>query len=256
MEIAGADVLIPPEAYTVLALVIHEMMTNSAKYGALCDGSGKLDIALTPQDDGGLLIDWRESGGPPVQAPKRRGFGTTIIERSIPFELSGTADVKYNLSGVEGRFGIPARYIVPTDAAGIIPTTPHDAGNEEGSPRKMTTLPKTVLLVEDSMLIAIDTQDCLEELGVKDISVIGNVVGALDQIERKTPDMAILDFNLGTESSEPIARELVKRGIPFVLATGYGEMADRLDDIGAMGLLQKPYGMAELETALQLYADR
>ena len=78
LVIEGEDVLITPEAYTVLALVIHEMVTNSAKYGSLCDRRGRLDIKLERAGNGDLLIGWREKGGPPVAAPTRRGFGSTI----------------------------------------------------------------------------------------------------------------------------------------------------------------------------------
>lgn len=256
VTITGEDVLIPPEAYTVVALVIHEMMTNSAKYGSLCDSSGLLDIDLTRRENGDLAIDWTERGGPPVQAPKRRGFGTTIIERSIPFELKGTADLKYNLKGVNARFTIPARYITAAQANDKTVMAMAATKTENTAERAKDTLPERILLVEDSMLIALDTEDCLEQLGVENVSVIGNVIGALDRIETFKPQMAILDFNLGSESSEPVARELVKRDIPFVLATGYGEMADKLEEIGAMGLLKKPYGIAELEMALTLYANR
>ena len=58
--------------------------------------------------------------------------------------------------------------------------------------------------------------------------------------------MAILDYNLGRENSEPVARKLQELGIPFWLATGYGEMQDRVEELGASGLLTKPYGKDEL----------
>ena len=65
----------------------------------------------------------------------------------------------------------------------------------------------------------------------------------------------MLDYNLGTESSEPVARKLVELGVPFWLATGYGEMADKLEEIGAQGVLTKPYGKDELRRMLGKFGE-
>lgn len=255
LAIVGGDRLIAPEAYTVLALVLHEMVTNSAKYGSLCDSSGTLTITLSEDHNGDLVIDWRERGGPPVQPPKRRGFGSTIIERSIPYELKGEAEQHFKLEGLEARFVIPQSYVVQGNEEGDNAVSSKPAAVSGQGMSDGAALPKRILVVEDSMLIALDTEDCLEQLGVKEIDIAGSVNSAFESIAEKEPDFCILDYNLGTESSDPVATELRKRKIPFVLATGYGEMADRLDDIGALGLLKKPYGKAELETALTLYAN-
>ncbi|RAI42623.1 HWE histidine kinase domain-containing protein, partial [Rhodoplanes roseus] len=111
VRLAGPDVLIEPEAFTTIALVVHEMITNSAKYGALSDQRGRVDIAAGFGRDGGLALRWRESGGPPVVPPKRRGFGSTVIERSIRHDLKGEASVDYAPTGLVARFAIPAAYV-------------------------------------------------------------------------------------------------------------------------------------------------
>ena len=111
-------------------------------------------------------------------------------------------------------------------------------------------LPESVLLVEDSMIIALDAEDCLRELGVEKVEVESSVAAALDALSKFTPALAILDYNLGKENSEPIARKLKELGVPFWLATGYGEMQDRLEELGAAGLLTKPYGKDELREIL------
>ena len=105
---------------------------------------------------------------------------------------------------------------------------------------------KRILLVEDSMIIALDTEECLLQLGAAAVTVHGTVAGSLEALAAEHFDFALLDHNLGTESSEPVAQELRARGIPFWLATGYGEMADKLEEIGARGVLLKPYGKEEL----------
>ena len=252
--ISGPEALINPEAYTVLALVIHEMITNSAKYGALSDSSGVLKIGIEKASDGALELSWKEIGGPPVQAPERRGFGSTIVERSIPFELNGEAEVRFELSGVEARWCIPAKYV----SWGETRATVNEQVQKEKDiqPTMTSEPPKTVLLVEDSMLIALDTEDCLKDLGVTTVLVESTVQGAIETLADKTPDAAILDYNLGSENSEGVAEALAKRGIPFWLATGYGEMKDRAEVLGASGLLTKPYGRDELTGLLAAYAKQ
>lgn len=242
--LSGPNVYLAPEAYTVMALVIHEMITNSAKYGSLSDSSGELHIGAVRNDDGSLQMTWKERGGPPVKPPTRRGFGSTIVERSIPFELGGEAKVHYRLSGLEAEFCIPSRCVVWKDGK---------MGDDKATPASAEKLsagnanaPQSVLLVEDSMIIALDTEDCLRELGVAKVTVESTVAGALASLEKDQPALAILDYNLGRESSEKVAEELARRGIPYWLATGYGEMADRLEEMGASGLLTKPYGKTEL----------
>lgn len=242
--IDGPDPMVLPEAYTVLALVIHEMVTNSAKYGSLSDSTGTLEIDISRDRDGWLQLDWRETGGPPVKPPQRRGFGSTITERSIPFELSGEAAIDYKLSGVEACFRVPARFI--TWGSPSVETKGNGKTHIASGAAALDSMPKHVLLVEDSMIIALDTEDCLKELGVETVIVESSVAGALKALERREPDLAILDYNLGNESSEKVAEELARRKIPYWLATGYGEMGDRIEEMGANGLLTKPYGKDDL----------
>ncbi len=249
MFLTGDEVLIKPEAYTVLALVVHELVTNSAKYGCLCDSHGQLRVDLSRSENGGLLIEWKESGGPPVKPPTRRGFGSTIIERSIPYELKGEAELRFKLAGLEASFTIPAQFIVTPSPEDIAASTAK-AAKKEALQAQVARLPNHVLVVEDSMIIALDTEENLKRLGVPKVSVASSVAGALEAIKVHKPDFAILDFNLGAESSTPVASALSEVGVPFVLATGYGDMESQLEDIGAQALLRKPYGRDEIRSVL------
>ncbi|MEO0463931.1 MAG: HWE histidine kinase domain-containing protein [Pseudomonadota bacterium] len=255
-KISGDEVLVAPEAYTVLALVVHELVTNSAKYGSLCDRSGSLSVDVKRTHFGDIKIAWREYGGPPVKPPTRRGFGSTIIERSIPFELKGEAELRFKLTGLEADFLVPSQYITPVTAR---ESRESSAGNDnacaESETLALADLPKHMLLVEDSMIIALDTEENLRRLGVNSVDLSSNVSGALAAIEQRQPDLAILDFNLGDGSSMPVAKELVRRGVPFVLATGYAELGEKASEIGARYLLRKPYGKAEIQTLLSSYAS-
>lgn len=254
LVLTGEDVLVSPQAYTVLALVLHEMVTNSAKYGSLCDRRGALEIDLRRSSDGDLLLNWTESGGPPVEPPTRRGFGSTIIERSIPFELQGESKLEFDPAGLKARFRIPATHIGeairPLARSGPRENQSNDDVDQVASselPKQADrNTPDHILLIEDSMIIALDTAETLRSLGVPRVSTCSTVTGSLEAIRRNKPDFAIVDFNLGSETSEPIIRELRDLSIPFALATGYGDVSDQAESLGASAVLKKPYGRSEL----------
>ncbi len=252
-RLTGEDVLVTPEAYTILALVVHELATNSAKYGALSARAGAVEVSLARTAFGDLAIGWREAGGPPVTAPTRHGFGSTIITRSIPHDLKGEADVRYKLGGLEADFLIPARHLAALEPG----ARPLAARTSEPAPATATApappptdQPRRVLVVEDSIIIALDTEENLRRLGVAEVRIESSVAEALAAIAEQRPDFAIIDFNLGGESSEPIAEALREAGIRFVLATGYAEGAAGFERLGAKAVLRKPYGMTEIERLL------
>lgn len=244
VQLSGPNVLLTPGCFTVLALVIHEMLTNAAKYGALSD-SGTVKIDWRVDEDGSLLIEWSESGGPPVVAPTRRGFGSTVIERSIPYDLGGHAEINYRLAGIEAHFCIPSIHVVSvlpdmtgTDRAkSVAPVVP---GLLKG---------RNVLLVEDNMIIAMDGEDALRDLGA-DVVTAASVGRAHEAIAIQPVDLAVLDFNLGHETSLPVADLLAERGIPFIFATGYGDGLELPARFEAVTLLKKPYSGATLAQAL------
>ena len=253
LKITGDDALIRPEAFTVMALVMHELVTNSAKYGSLSARAGMVTIDLSRSAFGDLVIQWREAGGPPVTPPQRQGFGSTIIERSIPHELQGEAAMRFRLTGLEADFVIPRRFLA--DAALPTPAPRERSGTPartiaETRAAPSGQRPERVLVVEDSMIIALDTEENLKRLGVASVQVESSVAGALQAIADSPPDFAIIDFNLGSESSAPVAAALRARGVPFLLATGYAESASEMEMLGADGVLRKPYGRSELERAL------
>src|SRR3546814_4628704 len=88
-----------------MALVLHELGTNAAKYGALSTEEGRIDLNWTIQD-GTLHLMWRESGGPAVQPPSRRGFGTMLLERSLKSD-GGTVQGDYAPEGVTWKITLP-----------------------------------------------------------------------------------------------------------------------------------------------------
>jgi two-component system, chemotaxis family, CheB/CheR fusion protein len=85
-EIEGEPVMLPPETATPLGLVLHELATNAAKYGALSSGDGKIKLSWRSLKGNVELLElvWREIDGPPVVTPERKGLGSTLIERGVP----------------------------------------------------------------------------------------------------------------------------------------------------------------------------
>nr|WP_295662732.1 HWE histidine kinase domain-containing protein [Polymorphobacter sp.] len=212
---SGPTVLLQPQAFSTVALVVHELMTNAAKHGALTGEAGQVSVTWHLDGSARLVIDWQESGGALVMPPTRRGFGSEIIQRSIPHELGGEATLDYAAAGLHCRFVVPATQVVRGDgpAAAVVPAVTTKAA---------TRLSGTVLLVEDNMIIALDAEDLLLEMGADIVLVSGNVADALDILRIETPSFALLDVNLGAEMSWPIADRLRELGIPYVFGTGYG----------------------------------
>jgi two-component sensor histidine kinase len=103
IKMFGPVVPLPPRLAVVLSMIVHEIATNAAKYGALSNDSGHVALDWEVLDDDGaqkLRLIWTETGGPPVVAPVQRGFGSRLIERSARDQLGGEATVDFLPRGV------------------------------------------------------------------------------------------------------------------------------------------------------------
>jgi PAS domain S-box-containing protein len=113
--IKGPVVGLAPEATQPLAMVLHELATNAAKYGALSNGSGRVLVRWRRQPNGGsvrkLVLEWRETGGPPVTASNASGFGTSVIRDLIPYELGGAVEYELAREGCRCRLEIPSEWL-------------------------------------------------------------------------------------------------------------------------------------------------
>ena len=231
---AGAPVLLLPQAYSTMALVLHELLTNAVKYGALAAESGHVMIAWDLDAEGNLLFNWKEIGGAPVAVPTRRGFGSTIIHRMVPHELGGEATIDYAPDGLRARFVIPARHV---ELGGDV--APGLLGNAEAV--REVRLAGTVLLVEDNMIIALEAEDTLLALGAGNVLVASSVAEALRLLTVDTPGFALLDINLGGEMSWPIASRLRELGVRYAFATGYSDQIDIPLEHRSAPMVTKPY---------------
>jgi PAS domain S-box-containing protein len=101
ISLAGPQVLLSPQVAVSLALVLHELATNATKYGALSNDTGRVQVSWVPDPARGMVaLRWVETGGPAVHAPRRRGFGSRLIERALASEVGGRVALQFLPEGV------------------------------------------------------------------------------------------------------------------------------------------------------------
>lgn len=109
--VSGPDVMLTAAETQSIAMVIHELVTNAAKYGALSTPDGRVEVSWEQRPGGdapaGLAITWLERGGPPIAASAGSGYGTSLIRDLIPHELGGTVDLAFAPEGARCRIEIP-----------------------------------------------------------------------------------------------------------------------------------------------------
>jgi two-component sensor histidine kinase len=106
----GPAVFLSPRVVQNLGLAIHELATNASKYGALSNSDGRISIGWHPvETESGpcLRITWRETDGPPVTNPKRRGFGAAIIQHVTAQAVNGSATLEFDRAGVIWTLDVP-----------------------------------------------------------------------------------------------------------------------------------------------------
>ena len=126
--VEGPDIVLTADATQSLAMVLHELVTNAAKYGALSTPSGHVRCAGRASSTATLrqdwLMEWRETDGPPVVGPSRAGYGTSVIEDLVPYELGGAVDLSFATDGVRCRIEIPSKWVT-ADRPGFAPNGPY-----------------------------------------------------------------------------------------------------------------------------------
>jgi light-regulated signal transduction histidine kinase (bacteriophytochrome) len=248
LTLDGGGVTLDAQAHAVAALVIHELCTNAAKYGALSRSGGTLTVQWRRTEEDDCVIHWHETGGPAVGPIGRKGFGTALIERSIPYDLGGSSHLDYKPEGLVAEFRIPGRFL----------TWDIEAITEQRSERDQTPAAESqpleaglpVLLVEDQVLIAMDAEMMLADAGIENVVTASSSADALNRLKTFNPAIAILDINLGRDTSVPVAEELARRGIPFVFATGYDDRSIVPEEFLSVPVVRKPYDAGALVRAL------
>ena len=110
IAIHGTDVMLTAAAIQALGMVLHELVTNAAKYGALSVPTGRVTVSWDRKPNGhaaNLVFAWHEFGGPPVVVEGKTGYGTRLIRGLVPHELGGTVDLEFAAEGVSCRIELP-----------------------------------------------------------------------------------------------------------------------------------------------------
>ncbi len=113
--IEGADVLLEPNTAVAFGMAVHELTTNAAKYGALSNADGRVDISWavrTEADGRALAFAWRETGGPHVKTKRRKGFGTRLITEGLALQLDGKIELDFEPNGIRCSIDV----LLPTTA--------------------------------------------------------------------------------------------------------------------------------------------
>lgn len=245
IRLNGPDLGLDTKAYCVLALVIHELSTGSAKSGALSQQGSSLHVHWQHRQGQGLMIVWEERLSEPAALLDDDGLRLNIIKRNIPHALGGTAELEIERDSLTAIFLIPDRFIeVPSKI--------------DAQPARQRYLPQpsreladsAILVVEDNLPSAIEAERLLYEHGAASVTVAGNVAAALETIARAAPDVALLDIDLGDEHCFEIADQLDTAGIPFIFAGKDAELALIPERHAQVAILPKPYAVTQLITTL------
>jgi len=252
---SGPEILLNPRATNALTLALHELATNAVKFGALSAETGRVSVTWIERPGGGFELTWVERGGPPVNAPTRRGFGATLLERVTGRELGGAAKVEFMAGGVRATITADATalaaetpFAAPVTRPVTVPPTTPQAGASSGVLTADAVKGRRIIIVEDAVLLALELEAGLTEAGAKVVGMAADVEEALKLADSEF-DVAVLDANLNGTPVTPVAELLKQRGKPFIFATGYGDAAPAPEGFDAP-VVRKPYNVAQIATAV------
>jgi PAS domain S-box-containing protein len=253
---SGPSVMLNAQTALHLGLVLHELATNAMKYGALSKPNGRLSIRWTVRTEGGrcLSLRWEERGGPKVSVPASRGFGSTLIEKSleahggvtsIRYEAQGmTCDIKLPLSDNEESAGGSYNRLRLSSREAL------SAGRSTDDREVATIAGRRILVVDDEPLIAMDIVASLEEEGCKIVGPAATLQKALKLIESAEIDAALLDANLAGDPVDVLASALLRRKKPFAFVSGYGREG-LPESFRQATLIKKPFQRQNLIDVVQ-----
>jgi len=239
----GPSVMASPENAQTVAIALHELATNAAKYGALSQPDGRVDVSWS-SFEGTLALTWKESGGPKVAPPTTRGFGTKIITASLADPRRGKVAFDWRPDGLV--CSIELNMMAPKASAPGVPApiAPLDGRVASPTPR--------LLLVEDEVLVGLFMREMLEDMDFSVTDPCRTLADGMAAAKAEKFDGAVLDMNLNGESVYPLADLLTSLDVPFIFVTGYSAdvVAERFAKIP---IIQKPVAAETLARILRLH---
>ena len=241
----GPGIVLPPATAQTIALALHELATNAAKYGALSSEAGRVNLTWRIQD-GKLELSWKETSGPQISPPNRRGYGSRAIVAGIERQLGGIVKFDWQTNGLHCTLSVPHDPNKESLRRASI-----DLGQSEGaSAQDVDPDEKRVLLVEDEPLVSMMLADMLAAFGHKVDGPYNRFPDAMLAAKSNNLQAGILDVNLGGEKTYAVADILATRKIPFAFVTGYGPDTI-VSEFSHAPVLQKPIEAAKLHALLQ-----
>ena len=240
----GPRVILLPATAQAVALALHELATNAAKYGAFSTDTGTLGVTWRTDGDT-MLLDWTESGGPPTVEPARLGLGLTIVRSSIEAQFRGAVIYDWRPDGLRCRLTIP---VAPAAGAAAQPPAPTQPAPAMAADRRVLAGVR-LMVVEDEMLVGMLLKRTLEGFGAVVVGPFSRLAEGLAAARSEHFDGAVLDLNLAGELANPIADQLLAHSVPFLFLTGFQrESIDRR--YASVPVLQKPIDASALERGL------
>lgn len=246
IELSGPDLRLDAKAYTVLALVVHELFSNATQYGALAVPQGHVGVRWLRDISGRMTLYWEEVGGLPIRAVVREGLGLNIIRRNIPHALGGEAEIDLERGGLKAKFSIPARYLAAAGEAGS-----HNAYSLQAAAAHRPLEGFALYVLDDQMLTAMDLQEGLLRLGAQSVRTAGTVETSLQHIAEDAPDAAVLDVDLEDGYSFAVADELNRLSIPFVFMANDAERRIIPERFADVAVIAKPLKAEDLADRLR-----
>lgn len=218
IRLEGTSLTITPKAAQALALAFHELATNAVKYGALSAPGGRVSVSwwrtAVKAGPERVRVSWRESGGPAVVAPARKGFGLSILQEMIAYDLDAAVTCEFHPQGLVWTIDVP--FV--------------QSGKPETGVSRVTWLPRTgertaaqgrrILILEDEGAVALELKAFIEAQGHIAVGPVARIKDAALLIDKGEVDAALLDIRLADGNAMPIALQLIERKVPIAFLTG------------------------------------
>jgi two-component sensor histidine kinase len=247
--VRGPDLYLAPRSAAAVALALHELTASALRDGALSVEGGRVEVVWQRRAGGGFVLDWIETGGPAAASAASDSFSATVLGEVTARELEGRVIVQHASGGVRARLeAAPSALAAPAaePLGGASPSveaaTPQMIDSDPGDIQGLR-----VLIVEDSVLLALELEQGLTDLGAV---VVGNAAGVSQAMQLLDADfdVAVLDANLNGEPVLQVARALQEMGRPFIFATGYADSAAPSGFDAP--IVRKPYNIGQIARAL------
>ncbi len=243
---SGPALILDPQRTIHFGMILHELASNARRHGALTTPTGRVSIKWELKTGAGrlLVLDWDESGGPPVRAQYDTGFGAKLIQQTAR-SYGGKAELDFRPEGVHCRIELPLASAErpalnsprPVESeVSLLPSDREDSKLLQG---------KRILVVEDEPYVALDICACLTSAGCEIVGPTGALTDAKAMVEQSYFDAALLDLNLEGQISDELAQALTHRNIPFAFLTGYRRSALPPAFRDCI-MLSKPFGREQL----------